>query len=1203
MDNITKSRQSYQSYQHQMEESHGMNIGDFTTNHAWNLIQSFMNETADGVSPLLRHQITSYDKFLKEGIDNVIRGCSPIVQEIKEDNGCSVRVEMTFDEIRLKKPTITEKNGFVRPMYPNEARLRNDTYAAKTETSVHIRVIVTELSGLTTTHLTTVPRVSIGSIPIMIGSCACSLLGMNPKERREKGECTYDDGGYFIINGGERVIMSQEMITENQLFVFQGGRSSRYMYLGELKSAPEEREGFVRGYCIKLMKTKEKGNVLRINIPKIRMDIPIVTLFRAIGITKDEEIARMVIGDLNHPHASVYWKLLKPSIVEADSIHTEYQALEILSGNTSLSAKIPTPERIEFVRKILREDFLPHLGTSPVKKGWFMGYSAMRILRCSIGLEGYDDRDSYTNKRAELAGTLMSRLFYQYWSSKMVRDIRSAVQKELTSGAWRATRNYKDVVNATNIFKIIRTTTIDAGLKYSLATGNFGMKNTIGKVGVSQVLTRLNRNSMMSHLRRLSTPLEKSGKLVAPRKLHPTCWGIICPSETPEGESVGVVKNLTVTCLITNGSSSLPVRSWLQKYVILTENLTTPESNIITNFTRVWVNGDLYGYVNDGLKLLHLARHNRSTGVFHPMTTIYMTGHDLYIQTDQGRILRPLLKIGPDGNLNIPKDALELLRYGEIDWTTLVRDPEGKRSQSWIEYMDTNEINSAMVLMGPRYQNPDIDYTHMEIHPATALGTMASLIPFPDHNQAPRNTYQSAMGKQAMGVYATNYLDRMDTAGSVLCYPQKPLVYNHMDKYFKNTNLPNGLNAVVAIMCFTGYNQEDSVLLNKDAVDRGLFRSFFYRTYRDEEKKNASTSEEEKFCRPDRMRTEGMRHGSYEKLNDEGFVPVNTWVSGNDVIMGKVSPLRDSSESSSKMKGSRVGIAGVGGDDDVMYRDLSKTLKPNESGYIDHVYRNINGDGYYVMKVRVRSERIPTIGDKFSSRHGQKGTCGMVVPAQDMPFNIDGIRPDIIINPHAIPSRMTIAQVVECVLGKAGCLAGSFGNGTPFEPFDIQKIGDALEQQGMERWGNESLMSGITGEVLPCKIFIGPTFYQRLKHMVDDKIHSRSSGPVVMLTRQPAEGRSRDGGHRFGEMERDCMISHGTSTFLKERMLDVSDKFPVTISKTSGRIAVTDPAEGTYRELGDDSSKQFSHLYMPAAMKLLLQEIESIGIVSKMITA
>lgn len=336
-----------------------------------------------------------------------------------------------------------------------------------------------------------------------------------------------------------------------------------------------------------------------------------------------------------------------------------------------------------------------------------------------------------------------------------------------------------------------------------------------------------------------------------------------------------------------------------------------------------------------------------------------------------------------------------------------------------------------------------------------------------------------------------------------------------------------------------------------------------------------------------------MRHGSYDKLNEDGYVPLNTWVTSDDVIMGKVSPIRT---------GGR-GRRGRVDNESVTYRDLSKTLRSNESGYVDRVYRDINGDGYYVMKIGVRSERIPTIGDKFSSRHGQKGTCGMIIPSCDMPFSKDGIRPDIIINPHAIPGRMTIAQVIECVLGKAGSLAGSFGNGTPFEEFDIQDIGDALESQGMERWGNETLMSGITGESLKCQVFMGPTFYQRLKHMVNDKIHSRSSGPIVMLTRQPAEGRSRDGGHRFGEMERDCMISHGTSAFLKERMLDVSDKFPMTVSKSSGRTGIEDVRTGSYKDPVDDNGKEFARIELPAAMKLLMQEIETIGISPKMITA
>ena len=1176
-----------------------MEIQKYTTSDAWALIDSFMRRQRDKVGPLVRHQISSYNRFLERGIDNIVQGCSPIVQEHKEEDGTNIRVELTFDKIRIRKPVITEKNGFVRPLYPNEARLRNDTYAAKTETTITSRVFVTSPDGDVAVHENKIPRVSIGLIPIMIGSKSCPLSDISEKEIREKGECVYDQGGYFIVSGGERVIMSHEMITENWLFVFQGGRGSKYLFLGELKSAPEDREGFVRGFCIKLMRTKEFGDVLRINIPKIRMDIPLGVLFKAIGVLTDKAITHRVIGDLEGKNAGIYWKLFKPTLEEASDIHTQRQALELLAKNTSLSPKLDIDDRVKFVEKVLEDDFLPHLGNNHFKKGWFMGFSAMRIIRCATGEQGYDDRDGFHNKRVELAGTLLSRLFYQHWSSKTIRDIRSGIQKELIAGAWKATRTFTDVVNGTNIFKILRTTSLDAGLKYSLATGNFGMKNSIGKVGVSQVLARLNRNGTVSHLRKLTSPIEKSGKLVAPRKLHTTSWGIVCPSETPEGETVGIVKNFSTLTTITNGTNSLPLRAFVKDYIKSIEDMTDDDSYRMVLHTRVWINGDIIGTTEDGLKLLKILRNKRSQGVLHPMTTVYIREKDLTIFTDPGRVLRPLLRLKKDGNLSITRDVLSDIEKGETDWISLINDPEGKRKMSWIEYLDVNEMNSSMILMSPKLYNPRIRYTHMEIHPATILGTMASMIPFPDHNQAPRNTYQSAMGKQAMGIYATSFLERMDTAANVLCYPQKPLVYTRMDKYFQNTELPNGLNAVVAIMCFTGYNQEDSVLLNKSAIERGLFRSFFYRTYRDEEKKNASTSEEEKFCRPDMTKTEGLRHGSYEKLNAEGFVPENTWVDGNDVIMGKVSPLRKAKTPAGNMKKSSLKFKG---EDEVVFRDLSKTLRSNECGYIDKVYRNINGDGYYVMKIRVRSERTPTIGDKFSSRHGQKGTCGMIVPEEDMPFTSQGIRPDIIINPHAIPSRMTIAQVVECVLGKACCMTGSFGNGTPFEEFDVHDIGNALEKHGMERWGNEVLTSGITGEHLGCQIFIGPTFYQRLKHMVEDKIHSRSSGPVVMLTRQPAEGRSRDGGHRFGEMERDCMISHGTSVFLKERMLDVSDKFPLTVSKSSGRVAVVDPEKGIYKEPGYDETREFSHVEIPAAMKLLMQEIESIGISPRMIT-
>lgn len=1202
-----------------------MDITEFTSSDAWALIDAYMRRQQTKQNPLVSHQVTSYNLFLENGIDNVIQGSSPIVCETEEhiddaEETTHTRVEMSFSRIRIRKPTITEKNGFVRQMYPNDARLRNETYAAKMETEISVKTIVTHPDGGVSAYENRIPRVILGSVPIMLKSAPCPLSDASPEKAREMGECAFEEGGYFIINGGERVIVSQEMITENWLYVFQGGRGSKYLFLGELKSAPSDKQGFVRGYCIKMMRTKAHGDVMRVNIPKVRMDIPLGVLFKAIGITTDEAIARRVIGDFKGEHAVAYWKLLVPTLREAEQYETQDQALELLAKNTSLSARIPIEDRIVFVKKVLTEDFLPHIGRTAEaahEKGWFMGYSARRIIRSMTGEVGYDDRDGYHNKRVELAGSLMTRLFYQYWTSKMLRDIRSGVQKELQSGAWRATRSYDDIINATNIFKVVRTTILDAGLKYALATGNFGMKNSIGKVGVSQVLARLNRNNMVSHLRRVTTPVEKSGKLVAPRKLHSTAWGIVCPSETPEGESVGVVKNLAVTTLVTNQTSPAMIQSLLRDKVVLMDEMTDDKSHLMVHNTRVWVNGRIFGLVEDGVAILRLLRANRASGVINPMTTMYLKEKDLIVWTDTGRILRPLLRVDRAGRLRISRETLSKIRDGFLNWTKLVCSPGvvGKpmAESAIVEYVDVNEMNSSMILMGPKYRNPRIRYTHMEIHPCTALGTMASMIPFPDHNQAPRNTYQSAMGKQAMGVYTTSYLDRMDTASNVLCYPQKPLVYTRMDKYFRNTDLPNGMNAVVAIMCFTGYNQEDSVLLNKAAVERGLFRSFFYRTYRDEEKKNATTGEEEKFCKPDPSKTEGMRHGTYDKLSSEGYAPENTWVESDDIIIGKVSPVRQGNQGGRKSGGaSRMRDVFA---EKVTYRDLSKTLRSNEDGYVDRVYRTINGDGYCVMKLRVRSERVPTIGDKFSSRHGQKGTCGMIIPEEDMPVTPSGIRPDIIINPHAVPSRMTIAQVVECVLGKAGCMTGSFGNGTPFEEFDAHEIGDALERHGMERWGNEVMMSGVTGEILSCPIFIGPTFYQRLKHMVNDKIHSRSSGPVVMLTRQPAEGRSRDGGHRFGEMERDCMISHGTSVFLKERMMDVSDKFPMTVGKATGRVAVTDPGKGIYRGLGGtggihtadgedkDDESGFAHVDIPAAMKLLMQEIESIGITTRMLTA
>jgi len=480
--------------------------------------------------------------------------------------------------------------------------------------------------------------------------------------------------------------------------------------------------------------------------------------------------------------------------------------------------------------------------------------------------------------------------------------------------------------------------------------------------------------------------------------------------------------------------------------------------------------------------------------------------------------------------------------------------------------------------------------------PSLMLGAMAGCIPFSDHNQAPRNTYQAAMGKQAVGLYATNFRHRYDTMAFVLNYPQRPLVSTHVAGLINSNHALSGINAIVAIATYTGFNQEDAVILNQSAVERGMFGATFYRTFREQNNKNHSSGEEEFFCRPDaytgageKGKRGGLKLHNYAKLGDDGFVPENTFVQAGDVIVGKVMP-------------QKIGST-------VHHKDTSLVLKNNEKGFVDRnsygnrYFINVNGEGYTFSKTRIRTERVPTIGDKFSSRHGQKGTMGMMYAQQDMPFTSEGLVPDIIINPNAIPSRMTIGQLMECIMGKACCGVGAFGDATPFTGVTVDDIAKQLAACGMEERGNEVMYNSRTGDQIQTAIFVGPTYYQRLKHMVDDKIHSRSNnGPVVMLTRQPAEGRARDGGLRLGEMEIECNWAHGIMHFLKERFMECSDNYRVFVCKKCGMMSVVNPEHNIYSCKACNNTTNFAEIRIPYACKLLFQEIQAMGIGTKLLT-
>ena len=663
-----------------------------------------------------------------------------------------------------------------------------------------------------------------------------------------------------------------------------------------------------------------------------------------------------------------------------------------------------------------------------------------------------------------------------------------------------------------------------------------------------------------------------------------------CSAESPEGQSIGLVKNLSYLTHVTIPTSSVAIRQYVIPFMTRVEDVSLPVE--LFSKVKVFVNGAWLGVTDRPMELYTDMKDKKYRGIISIYTSIIFDykSAEIRICNDGGRLTRPILKV-KDGRAIVTKDIIHRLATGELAWNDLLTSC--RLDESVLEYIDPEEQRISMIAMKKKEDvlSSVYKYTHCEIHPSTMFGILASCIPFPEHNQAPRNTYQTAMAKQAMGVYATNFDQRMDKTAYILNYPSRPLVETRVMNFLHLNKIPSGCQIHVAIMTHTGYNQEDSVLINKAAIDRGLFLATIHHTEKDEDKN--IIRDEIIRCKPDKTKTKGIKFGNYDKLNAQGFIPENSLVENRDVIIAKIIPIKENRNDPTKT---------------VKYEDQSKTYRTTEETYIDKNYTGRNGDGYNFAKVRTRILRKPVMGDKVSSRHGQKGTVGNIVPECDMPFTRDGLRPDIIINPHAIPSRMTIAQLKETVLGKVLLELGLFGDATSFGNLDIKTITQELQRIGMESYGNEIMYNGLTGEQLEMSVFIGPVFYQRLKHMVNDKQHSRAIGPMVNLTRQPAEGRSRDGGFRVGEMERDVMIAHGASRFCRERLYDASDKYSLYVCKKCGMTASFNDGKKKgldftihlCRTCGNKTD--FARVEVPYAFKLMSQELQTINVATRLLT-
>ena len=942
-------------------------------NLTWTVIDCFFKQN----NILIDHHISSFNYFMTNELQNIVKEKEFITKIFNKDTWnedlqlYTETYQIEFGKVYISKPVLYDHPN--KPMLPAEARLRKLTYASNLYLDIHHKTIkIDPNTGMQEIipH-PTLEKFPCGKMPIMVGSKYCVLSEQNNLTKMELGEGIHDYGGYFIVKGSEKIIISQEKKCENNINCFKQKTSqSKYSDVAEISSVHPNNPSKVSPIYVKI-KAKEEifgGNVIRVRLLRMKQDIPLVIIFRALNFISDKSIVELIVYNISNENNYSMMNLLKASIEEAKPIQSQKIALEYISKyiNGIQTVKYKNNKcKLKYTFDVLCQELFPHIGDSPIKKAYYLGYMVGRLLKCHLGILKYDDRDSFLNKRVETSGELMATLFRINFG-KFQKELKGICDKDMIAG--------KMSEIPMNLSKKLKPNTIENDTKYALSTGNWGYKNQAkSKKGIASVLQRLSYLGTLSNMRRVSTPIEKNLKLTEPRKLHCTQWGVICPFETPEGHGVGIVKNMALTCQITIPCSDEPVKAFLDEFgVIGLEGIRPIE---ISDSVKVFVNGDWYGQSFEPNVIVDKLRRLRRNGIINPFISIawYIKYNEIHIWTDAGRMLRPLYVV-QDNKLKITNTIVDDIVKKNIQWKDIVirnnvenmndikDNNEFIVDNSIIEYIDIIESDTLMISMSKDNLDENkkdnysfFNYTHCEIHPSLILGVLACNIPFSEHNQAPRNLFQGAMGKQAMGIYSAGFRHRMDTMAHILHYPQKPIVNTETSKYIHSDSLPCGQMPIVAVAIFTGYNQEDSLMFNQSSIDRGMFKSSFYRTYMDDEKKNSATLEDEKFCKPQKyypngkIYTEKMSYGSYDKLDENGFVKVGSYIDGNDIIIGKVTMLKDVIEGQPAA------------------RDLSTPIRTNESGIVDKVYKNSNGDGYNFVKVRVRSDRTPEVGDKFAS--------------------------------------------------------------------------------------------------------------------------------------------------------------------------------------------------------------------------------------------